>query len=366
MKTMLRVCSAFIAFVLADAPAAFAHWPDQAPHQIAQLGEFKLEGGVLKDLKMSYVTHGQLNAAKDNAILFQHGFALNHHQFDHMIGRGRPLDTDKYFIICPDALGATQTRFEHSSSPTNSGLKMKFPLYNGRDMVKAQYRLITETLGISHLRAVTGISSGADDSVQFAVSYPDFMDGIFPISGGAVSGTQGYFFGPLMISIIESCEGWDGGNYDKNPERCASNALSQLIPYFYTREWWDQYVDTPEAYTKWRNTWGDYYLRSGRTRPVLPNHGIGPGLGRRHPRLQWRLERRAGLDQGEDIVHLQSPRPVFLAAPHRDPGQGNSPCASGRDRFERRPLDLLQRRSQRDMGHGRGDTRIPAGSKCAA
>jgi homoserine O-acetyltransferase/O-succinyltransferase len=157
MKIMLGVCSVFIAFMLANAPAAFAHWPDQAPHQIAQLGEFKLEGGgVLEDLKMSFVTHGKLNAAKDNAILFQHGFALNHHQFDHMIGPGRPLDTDKYFIICPDALGETQTRFEHSSSPTNSGLKMKFPFYNGRDMVKAQYRLITETLGISHLLAVTG------------------------------------------------------------------------------------------------------------------------------------------------------------------------------------------------------------------
>jgi homoserine O-acetyltransferase/O-succinyltransferase len=138
MKIMLGVCSVFIALVLADAPAAFAHWPDQAPHQIAQLGEFKLEGGgVLEDLKMSFVTHGKLNAAKDNAILFQHGFALNHHQFDHMIGPGRPLDTDKYFIICPDALGETQTRFEHSSSPTNSGLKMKFPFYNGRDKVKA-------------------------------------------------------------------------------------------------------------------------------------------------------------------------------------------------------------------------------------
>src|SRR5690348_16388728 len=226
MKTMLGVCSVFIAFVLADAPAALAHWPDQAPRQMAQLGEFKLEGGgVLEDLKMSYVTHGQLNAAKDNAILFQHGFGLNHHQFDHMIGPGRPLDTDKYFIICPDMLGETQTRFEHSTSPTNSGLKMAFPFYNKRDMVKAQYRLITETLGIPHLLAVTGISSGADQSVHFAVSYPDFMDGIFPVVGGALWGSQGYFFVPLMISIIESCEGWDGGNYDKNPGRCASDAL---------------------------------------------------------------------------------------------------------------------------------------------
>jgi homoserine O-acetyltransferase len=261
MKTMLGLYSVLVAFLLADVSTAFAHWPDQAPHQIAHLGEFKLEGGgVLKDLKISYVTHGKLNTAKDNAILFQHGFAANHHLFDHMTGSGRPLDTDKYFIICPDALGATQTRFEHSSSPTNIGLKMKFPFYNKRDIVKAQYRLITETLGIPHLLAVTGISSGADQSVQFAVSYPNFMDGIFPIVGGALGGNEGQFFVPLMISIIESCKGWDGGNYDENPKNCASNALSVLIPYFYTREWWDQYVDAPEAYTKWRNNWGDYYL----------------------------------------------------------------------------------------------------------
>jgi len=92
------------------------------------------------------------------------------------------------------------------------------------------------------------------------VSYPSFMDGIFPIVGGATSTTQGFFFGSLMGSILESCAGWNGGNYDENPKACASNALSVLIPYFYTREWWEQYIDTPEAYQKWRNTWGDYYL----------------------------------------------------------------------------------------------------------
>ena len=154
---------------------------------------------------------------------------------------------------------------------------MEFPFYNERDIVKAQYRLITEALGIPRLLAVTGISSGARESVQFAVSYPDFMDGIFPIVGGAVWGTQGLFSGPLQISIIESCEGWDGGNYDENPKNCASNALSVLIPYFYTREWWDQYVDTPEAYTKWRNNWGDYYLdvQDARDLYYRARHGVG-------------------------------------------------------------------------------------------
>jgi len=261
MKTILRLTFAFAVLTLAHSPIASAHWPDQAPHQIADLGEFEFEGGgKIPNLRMSYITRGKLNAAKDNAILFEHGFGANHHTLDHIIGPGRPLDTNKYFIICVDVLGNTQTTFEHSTSPTNSGLKMKFPFYNGRDMVNAQYRLITETLGIPHLLAMTGISSGGDHSVQFAVSYPDFMDGIFPLSGGALWTTQGFFFGSLMISILESCEGWDGGNYDENPSQCASNALSVLVPYFYSREWWAQYVPTPEAYTSWRNQWGDYYL----------------------------------------------------------------------------------------------------------
>jgi homoserine O-acetyltransferase len=261
MKAIRRVGHALAATLLAYAATALAHWPDQAPHQFADLGEFEFEGGgKIANLRMSYVTHGKLNAARDNAILFQHGFAANHHLFDHMIGPGKPLDTDKYFIICPDALGATQTTFEHSSSPTSTGLKMKFPFYNGRDMVRAQHKLITGALGISHLLAVTGISSGADHSVQFAVSYPDFMDGIFPVVGGTPFTTQGRLIGSWMLSIIESCSGWDGGNYDENPKQCASNALTVLMPYLYTRDWWEYNVDTPEAYTRWRDAWGDYYL----------------------------------------------------------------------------------------------------------
>ena len=254
--------SAILALLLASLSfVARAHWPGQPEHQMAQLGDLKLESGeVIKNFRMSYVTHGTLNAAKDNAILFITGFGATHHLFDHMIGPGRPLVTEKYFVICPDPLGATQTGYEHTTSPTNSGLKMKFPFYNKRDMVNAQYRLITEALGIAHLRAITGISSGADDSVQFAVSYPRFMDGIFPVVGGALWGTQGDHFGPLMVSIIESCKGWDGGNYDDNPKQCATNAISVLAMTFYTREWWNQYLDTPEAFAQWRSTFGDYYL----------------------------------------------------------------------------------------------------------
>ena len=107
---------------------------------------------------------------------------------------------------------------------------------------------------------VTGISSGAAHSVQFAVTYPDFMDGIAPLVGGALWTSQGHFFAPLMSSVIESCAGWNDGNYDENPKVCATNSLSVLTTYFYTREWWDQYSDAPEAYDRWRKNWGAFYL----------------------------------------------------------------------------------------------------------
>ena len=241
--------------------AAHAHWPGQPEHQMAQLGDLKLESGeVIKNFRMSYVTHGKLNAARDNGILFLTGFAGNHHAFDHMIGPGRPLDTERYFVICPDPVGATQTSYAHTTSATSSGLKMKFPHYNERDMVNAEYHWVTETLGIPHLLAITGISMGGRKSIQFAISYPLFMDGIFPVVGGALGGTQGRFRGPLMRSTIESCKGWDGGNYEENPTHCAINAASVLATYFYSREWWNQYLDTPEAFAKWRNVIGEDFL----------------------------------------------------------------------------------------------------------
>ena len=231
---------------------------------------------------------------------------------------------------------------------------MKFPFLQRARQVKAEYRLVTETLGIPHLLAVTGISSGAIHSVQFAVSYPDFMDGIFPIVGGALWRHQGIFFGSLMVRFIESCHGWNGGNYDENPKACAANALSVLIPYFYTREWWDQYIDTPEAYTKWRNHWGDYYLDVQDARDLYyllmalgaagsaTRQGFNGDLMRR-----WARSRR---------------RPCSSISPHDHSFRRSisklrrkrSRTRASVDRFDRRPPDLLQRRSAGDMGLGRG------------
>lgn len=278
MTTVIKQVAA-AALVATLAGAAAAHWPDQPPHQIARLGEFKFEkGGVIPDLRISYVTHGKLNAAKDNAVLVLHGFGGNHHLIDHLIGPGRAFDTDRYFVICPDTLGATQTGYEHSTSPSNSGLKMKFPQYNQRDMVEAQHRLVTQALGIERLLAVSGVSSGAAHAVQYAVSHPQAMAGILPLMGGTFFGVVGRFSGPLMHSIIRHCAGWQDGNYEQNPQACATNALSANVLHYYTLDWWEKQLDEAEAYERWRTAFGAFYLDVQDTRDLyyqIESWGLG-------------------------------------------------------------------------------------------
>ena len=126
-----------ILVLLVSAPVA-AHTPQQPPHQLYSEGDFKLESGeVIKDFSISYVTHGSLNAEKSNAILMVTAISGNHHRIDFMIGSGKALDPDKYFIICTDAIGNGLT-----TSPSNSKAqpRMQFPKFTIRDMVESQYR----------------------------------------------------------------------------------------------------------------------------------------------------------------------------------------------------------------------------------
>ena len=88
----------------------------------------------------------------------------------------QPLDTTKFYIILPDQLGHGQ------SSKPSDGLKAKFPRYTYDDMVKLQYLMLTEGLGVNHLRLVMGTSMGCMHSWVFLYTYPDFMDGAVPLA----------------------------------------------------------------------------------------------------------------------------------------------------------------------------------------
>src|SRR5499427_3732751 len=139
--------------VLVSGPAS-AHTAQQPPHQLYREGDLTLESGeAIKDFSISFVTHGRLNAEKSNAILMVTAISGNHHRLDFMIGPGKALDPDKYFIIATDAISNGL-----STAPSNSTAqpRMSFPKFLIRDMVTSQKRLLKEKFGIDHVVAVVG------------------------------------------------------------------------------------------------------------------------------------------------------------------------------------------------------------------
>jgi homoserine O-acetyltransferase/O-succinyltransferase len=207
---------AVAAFLLA-APIAIAHTPQQPPHQLYKMGDLKLESGeVIKDFAISYVTHGTLNAKKSNAILIVTAISGNHHRLDFMIGPGKALDTDKYFIIATDAISNGFT-----TSPSNSTAqpRMQFPKFLIRDMVTSQHKLLTDHLGINHVVAVVGPSMGGMQVLQWGVSHPDFMDSL--VSLVPLAKTPAW-----TVAVLESSRkaimldpAWNQGNYTSPPEQ---------------------------------------------------------------------------------------------------------------------------------------------------
>jgi len=247
-------------------PAVFAGAPAPAPvssgphpeHVVANLGDFKLESGdVLKDFKVSYVTHGKLNKTKSNVILVMQFFAGDHHGYDFLIGPGKALDTDKYFIIATDFIGNSVIRQDVTTGPTNSGLKMEFPFYTVRDSVNVEYKLLKEYLGVDHVLAVMGASIGAMKAYQFAVSYPTYMTAAIAIAGGAATNAKTRWVLNNMMDIIALDSAWNGGKYELNPATGLLVAFGEFHAYLYTDRFFSQNVRTTEQRRAFRKFWHD-------------------------------------------------------------------------------------------------------------
>ena len=215
MRPIVRVCLA--AVMLALLQPAFAHTPQQPPHQLFSEGDLRLESGeAIRDFAISYVTHGTLNATRSNAILMVTAISGNHHRLDFMIGPGKALDPEKYFIICTDAIANGLT-----TSPSNSKAqpRMQFPKFTIRDMVGSQYRLVTEKFGLDHVVAVIGPSMGGMQVLQWGVSHPAFMDAL--VAMVPLAKTPAWNVAVLEASrkAIMTDAAWKDGNYDAPPEK---------------------------------------------------------------------------------------------------------------------------------------------------
>ena len=196
--------------------------------------DYKFESGeTLPELKLHYVTLGQPRKAASgrvtNAVLILHGTGGTNSQFlgrtfgGVLFGKGQLLDSDKYFIVIPDNVG-----HGGSSKPSN-GLHAKFPHYCYHDMVNLQYRLLTEKLGVDHLRLVMGTSMGGMHSWLWAEMYPDFMDAAMPLASLPIEiSGRNRFFRRMVIDPIRNDPDWQNGEYRSEPVRGLTTALYTL------------------------------------------------------------------------------------------------------------------------------------------
>jgi homoserine O-acetyltransferase/O-succinyltransferase len=243
--------AAALAFALTSASASVADYP--APKEGDWIApDFRFHTGeVLPELRLHYRTVG--NPSGD-PVLILHGTGgsganmLTPAFAGELFGSGQPLDASKYFIILPDAIGTGK------SSKPSDGLRMKFPKNNYDDMVDAQYRLVTDGLGIRRLRLVLGNSMGGMHTWLWGQRYPEVMDALVPMASQPTPmASRNWMLRRMMIETIRSDPDWKDGNYTSQPRslRLASVffaiatsggtlAYQKLAP---TREQADKLVD---------------------------------------------------------------------------------------------------------------------------
>jgi len=245
-----------LAIAGAPAPRPEKSGPHTPQHQMASLGNFRFESGeAIDDLKVSYVTYGKLNAARDNAVLSLQHFTGDHHDNEFLIGPGKAFDPEKYFVIATDFLANAKLREDLTTGPTNSGLKMRFPRVTARDWVNADAKLVKEYLGINHVVAAVGASIGGINAFQLAVSYPDFVSAIIPIAASPQTNPQTRMLLRHVRDIIAMDPGWYSGMYDVNPATGLRIALMELTPWWRSTQWYMDTLTTSEKLRDFEATW---------------------------------------------------------------------------------------------------------------
>ena len=229
-------CLAVSLSAAAQTPAVAQTASGAAKHEY-QLHRFTTEGGaVLPDAVIVYGTYGTLNANRDNAVLLPSHYMADMTGYDWLIGPGKALDPTKLFLVTSEMFGNGR-----SSSPSNTPAPFHgphFPAITIRDNVNAVHTLLTDELHVPHLRAVIGFSMGAQQSLQWAVSYPDFMDRIVATSGTAKTYGHGIVRLESQIAAIETDPVFDNGNYTTEPKRGVEATSLVWLAWLYSQEWW--------------------------------------------------------------------------------------------------------------------------------
>ncbi len=305
-------------------------------------------GQVLPELRLNYATVG---APTGEPVLVLHGSTgsaatmLTPAFAGELFGPGQPLDANRYYIVIPDAIGTGK------STKPSDGLRAAFPKYNYDDMVEAQYRLVTEHLGIKHLRVIIGNSMGGMQTWMWGEKYPGLMDALVPMaSQPSPMSSRNWMMRRLIVDSIRNDSEWNNGNYTTQPRSAqfssvffgiatsgGSQAYSRAAP---TRAQADQLLDQrlKAAYTgdandhlyQWESS-GDYDPSPGLERIQAALLAVNSADDERNPPETGIMDR--------EIKRVKNGRYFLIPASDQTSGHGTTAQARW---WKRQLADLLQ------------------------
>ena len=225
--TRLVACAASLVAFTASSRAA--EYPTAVEGDFV-LRDFRFASGeTLPELRIHYRTIGELRKDEQgrarNAVLITHGTTGSGAQFirpefaGELFGAGQLLDATKFFIVMPDGIG------HGKSSKPSDGMRAKFPRYGYRDMVEAQFRLLTDGLGVDHARLVMGTSMGGMHTWLWGQMHPEFMDALLPLASlpTQISG-RNRAWRRVIIDGFRNDPQWNGGDYKTQPQSLRTGA----------------------------------------------------------------------------------------------------------------------------------------------
>jgi homoserine O-acetyltransferase len=213
---------AAFAFLIGAISTFAADYPPPTEHDFV-IRDFKFASAeTLPELRIHYRTLGapqkDSSGKTTNAVLITHGTTGSGAQFirpefaGELFGAGQPLDASKFFIVLPDGIG------HGKSSRPSEGMHAKFPRYGYRDMVEAQFRVLTDGLGVNHARLIMGTSMGGMHTWLWGETHPDFMDALMPLASlpTQISG-RNRAWRKTVIDAIRNDPAWQNGDYKMQP-----------------------------------------------------------------------------------------------------------------------------------------------------
>ena len=234
MKLLCLVSAAATSSALLFSHAAFAY-DKPVEKKVFALPSYTTVGGkTIKDVKVGYETYGTLNAAGDNAVFVAHFYSGNSHAagkykesdaapgyWNGIIGPGKPIDTDKYFVISADTLSNLNTKDPNTTTTgpasinpdTGKHYGMSFPVVAMRDSVRV-HKALTDSLGVKRLKAVAGASGGSIQAMEWGALYGDYVERVIHVIG------PGFSISPWVIGLLDVWVApikidakWNNGDY---------------------------------------------------------------------------------------------------------------------------------------------------------